>query len=311
MSSLSTSSTGRRAPRGEQTPRAQVPSRASLRGEQPSVPSHRPRSPRRGEGGRGERRGRGFIGWCAAGGSAGGAPPGHGHERGVRVREGPGVGGWVRQAVQRRRRGARAREGIPRRHRRTRPGTRRHGDLRRGDGDRYRLPGDGDIGIPRIGARPRQTRRRSRGARSRVDAHVGAHATIPEARWVHPPSSPRPESAPGWAPRPGFVRPETRSHGVRGGVGEGGSPEPGAHGGARARSTVDRSHAPDSRAPRARIAPHRLGPSVRAARALGGRGARGEEGGRGGGGDRRGRGPSSRGARGGSGGRRCTPRGSP
>ena len=123
----------------------------------------------------------------------------------------------------------------------------------------------------------------------RVDAHVGAHATIPEARWVHP-LLPRPESAPGWAPRPGFVRPETRSHGVRGGVGEGGSPEPGAHGGARARSTVDRSHAPDSRAPRARIAPHRLGPSVRAARALGGRGARGEEGGRGGGGDRRGRG---------------------
>ena len=34
----------------------------------------------------------------------------------------------------------------------------------------------------------------------RVDAHVGAHATIPEARWVHPPPPPDPKARPGGHP---------------------------------------------------------------------------------------------------------------
>ena len=100
--------------------------------------------------------------------------------------------------------GARARGRIPRRHRRTRPGTRRHGNLRRGDGDEPGL-GDGDAGggpgTEISGTRESGPTTTSLAGRAfRVDAHVGAHATIPRGAVGPPPSPPDPKARPGGHP---------------------------------------------------------------------------------------------------------------
>ena len=63
-------------------------------------------------------------------------------------------------------------------------------------------PGTGTPGVPDAGTRsvPSPSPSPLPGRAFRVDAHVGAHATIPEARWVHPPPPPDPKARPGGHP---------------------------------------------------------------------------------------------------------------
>ena len=129
------------------------------------------------------------------------APAGHGHERRVSVREGRDAGGRVRAGA-----GTSAR--LRRSRRASRSSSRRVGRGRdRRAGERGRALRRAKA---RDGARARFLRERKGSKHPRegkrfpegnavhaftVDAHVGAHASIAEARWVHPPPPPDPLNA--------------------------------------------------------------------------------------------------------------------
>ena len=143
----------------------------------------------------------------------------------------------------------------------------------------------------------------------RVDAHVGAHATIPEARWVHPPPPPDPKARPGGhpdqdssVPKPAVTecavvsaRADPRNPGLTAAL-------------VHARPLTGRTHQIRVHLAHASlpiVSDPLYGPHVRWGARRPRRGGRARRR------RRQARARRSGGARGGSGGRRCTPRGSP